>query len=242
MRRVKAALTSWVRLPNRWIEDGGLKRFDWERDGSAATAALMALTVLAHHVDQSTGVARLTYDELEDRTHLSRAKVSEGLKLLFERGMVGREPSGRGSYQLVGYDPVKDWAKLPCAGLYRNGGVNVFKGFHLRLRPELDALKLYFLFVSRRDRTLGYAKIAYPKREEYSGVPADRIRVALSLLIANGLVVVELVPSMVHEGRFARGYRLLQMDARPYKPAKVDGDAAAIFAAKDVDFDSENLF
>ena len=45
----------------------------------------MTLVAVAHCADQETGRARLTYDELTERTTLSRAKVSHGLTVLEDR-------------------------------------------------------------------------------------------------------------------------------------------------------------
>ncbi len=59
------ALRDWVRLPTDWIQDGGLQAFRWSADrGSAQTAALMCLAAIAHHADEETGVAKLTYDQI----------------------------------------------------------------------------------------------------------------------------------------------------------------------------------
>jgi hypothetical protein len=75
----------WVRLPSDWINYGdGLKRIQWKSDGvgSDATAALMALTAIAHHANSQSGIARLSYDALCFITGLSRAKLSNGLDVL----------------------------------------------------------------------------------------------------------------------------------------------------------------
>ena len=57
------SLPPWTKLPSRWIEDGGLEAFRWTQGkGADNLAALMGLTVISHHVDPDSGVARLTYD------------------------------------------------------------------------------------------------------------------------------------------------------------------------------------
>lgn len=56
----------WVRLPSKWIEDGGLKQLQWtnsEASGSNNIAALMVLAPIAHHADDE-GMAICTYDRL----------------------------------------------------------------------------------------------------------------------------------------------------------------------------------
>jgi hypothetical protein len=73
------ALMKWVRLPSDWINyRHGLKKLQWKGDGvgSDATAALMALTAIAHHANDQSGIAWRTYDALCLATGLSRAKLS----------------------------------------------------------------------------------------------------------------------------------------------------------------------
>ena len=75
----------WVRLPSNWINHHyGLKALRWKSDGvgSDATAALMALSAIAHSTDQQSGIARITYDALCSATSLSRAKLANGLDVL----------------------------------------------------------------------------------------------------------------------------------------------------------------
>jgi hypothetical protein len=232
-------LPRFVRLPNRWIEEGGLKALHWDAgEGADAIAGLMALAVIAHHADPETGDARLTYDEISGVAGVSRAKLSGGLKALVARRIVQTWADGRrGGYRLVGYDPERGWAKLPAAGLYHGGVITAFAEFGLRRRAELDALKLYYLFASRRDRERNVAVIAYPKIEDYTGVPRARITAARSLLSAAGLVYVEHVRSEARENGTAYAYRLAHLD--PYRHAGTVGKAGEFFGASDAgDFDA----
>ena len=179
-------LPPWVKLPSQWIEEGGLDAFRWaQAKGADNLAALMGLTVISHNVDPNSAIARLTYDELCDRTTLSRAKLSAGLNILSECKLIEREPLGRSSYRLANYNPA-----------------------------EFDALKLYFLFASRRDRKTNMAKISYEKIEAYSGIDRNKIRRALSVLAANALVHIEMVPSKVSENGVAYAYRLAHLNTR----------------------------
>ncbi len=210
-------LRHWVKLPTRWIEDGGLRNFRWAHgEGGTNLAALMGLTVISHHADERSGIAQLTYDALSSMTTLSRAKLSAGLGALAERGLIEREPEGRSTYRLAGYDPERGWAQFPAKGLYRNAAVAAFGDFRLRRPAELEALKLYFLFASRRDRRRNMAMITYAKIEEYSGVARSNIRRALSVLAANNLVHVEQVPSTISENGFANAYRLAHLNTRSH--------------------------
>jgi len=208
-------LRTWVKLPSRWIENAGLREFRWLRgEGSNNLAALMALAAISHRADADTGIVRLTYDALCEATTLSRSKLSVGLSILVERGQLERGVDGRSSFRLAGYAPKSGWAQFPAAGLYREGTIYAFQHLHLRQPAELDALKLYFLFASRRDRETNVAKITYEKIELYSGVGHNSIRRALSWLSVQGLVYVEHVPSTVSENGVANAYRLAHLDSR----------------------------
>lgn len=207
-------LNTWVKLPTAWIEAGGLKSFRWgQGEGSAGIAGLMVLMALAHHADQQTGVVRLTYDSLMTATGLSRTKISHGLGALEERAIVVRTESRRGEYQLVKYDPARSWGKLPARPLYRQKQIIAFRDFHLRRVVELDALKAYLSFVARRNNKTNLALMGYYKIEEYSAIPRNRIKSAVSLLVAHGLLYVEYVASDVSEYGVANAYRLAHLDA-----------------------------
>lgn len=204
-------LLDWVKLPSGWIEAKGLRDFQWgaNGEGSANTAALMTLAAISHHTDEESGIARLTYNELGPITGLSRAKVSAGLDVLEARGIIERTPAGRSSFRLANYDPDGGWVMLPANRLYVGGRIHPFDSFHLRSPHELNALKLYFLFASRRGRDTNMANISLDKIEDYSGVDRARIKPATSFLSASGLIYVEHTPSRVHENRIANAYRLV---------------------------------
>jgi hypothetical protein len=185
----------WVRLPSAWINQRGLTSFRWENGGGGAdrTAALMALTVIAHRADQENGRARVTYDDICDRAGLSRAKVSRGLSLLLSEGVIERQEGlGPSTFQLANFAPPNVWGKFPAASMYSaSGTIAAFNDFHLRTPAELNALKFMLLVTARRDTKTNLANISYPKIEEYSGIRQDRIKSAISLLATHGLVHVE---------------------------------------------------
>jgi DNA-binding transcriptional ArsR family regulator len=211
------SLPRWIKLPSKWIEGKGLRAFRWSPgQGANNLAALMGLTAISHHIDGEDGIARLTYDALCDMTTLSRAKLSAGLDILATRGLVEREPEGRSSYRLANYDPALGWARFPAKGLYRHGTIEAFTRFRLRNPAELEAMKLYFLFASRRDRSTNMAKITYGKIEDYSGVARNNIRRALSVLAANILVHIETVPSSESDDGVAYAYRLAHLNPRQH--------------------------
>ena len=199
----------WVKLPARWIEDGGLKQFQWgKQGGSTQTAALMVLMTIAHHGSLHEGLAQLTYDQLTWATHLSRTKVADGLDVLEQRNLVLRAPAGRSSYQLVDYEAKRGWAMIPAQKLYSADGIRAFADFHLRKRSELDALKAYLAFAARRDRKFNRAHITYEQLSDYAGIPEARIKTALSLLIHAELIVVDQKEREPGEFGMSHAYRL----------------------------------
>lgn len=207
----------WVALPTAWIEAGGLKRFKWKTAGGHRVAALMVLMVIAHHADQEDGVARVTYDAMSEATGLSRVVVSAALTLLIKKGMIRRpEGGGRSALQLVEFDrKVAGWGKLPFRGLYSGRTIPAFAAFRLRSIAELDALKIYLLFVARRNNQTNYVNITYDGIEERTGIARERIRSALTLLAAGNLVHIDHVKSTTNDWGLANAYRLVHLD--PYR-------------------------
>jgi DNA-binding transcriptional ArsR family regulator len=211
-------LPEWVKLPNAWIEKGGLRKFRWDRGlGADNVAALMTLSVIAHHMRAEDGVAEVTYDDLSAMASLSRAKVSNGLAILETRALIERRPEGRSTYRVCGYSPAEGWAMFPAKGLYRNGVVSAFSDFRLRQSAELEALKLFFLIASRRSRQTNTANITYEKIEELSGIATQHVKRGLTILGANGLVHVERMPSALSEHGVYNAYRLAHIYPRQHR-------------------------
>jgi predicted transcriptional regulator len=209
------ALREWVRLPTDWIiQEGGLRQLRWTKEnGSDNVAALMSLAVIAHHAEDDSGSSKLTYDTMCMATGLSRAKVSGGLTVLEKLNIVSRNTPGRSTYRLINYRTQGGWGKLPASGLYRGNQIEAFEVFHLRKAVELNALKLYFLFVAARNSATNLARIGYDKIHDHTGVAPNKIRHSLSLLAAVGLVFVEHVPSKQSEFGISNAYRLAHVDS-----------------------------
>jgi hypothetical protein len=226
------ALREWVRLPARWIEDGDLRQLRWggtETSGADNTAALMVLAVIAHHADEERGVARLTYNQICTMTELSRAKIARGLDVLKKLDVIERTPEGRSTFRLRSYNPRGGWCKLPAKSLYFSGRILAFKDFKLRSATELHALKLYFLFAARRGRDTNMAHISYEKIHEYSGVPDNRIKAAISFLASIPLVYVEHLPSTTNEHGIFNAYRLKGLESRVHMGTRGRGMDATDF-------------
>ena len=173
----------------------------------------MTLTVVAHHANEENGIARLTYDELCSATGLSRAKLSNGLDVLERIGVVNRTPEGRSTYELSNFDPRAGWAKLPAKCMYSSERILAFDDFRLRQATELNALKLFFLFVARRGRDTNMANIGFDKIEDYTGIERPKIKAATSLLAAHSLVYIEHLPRQTNEIGVFNAYRIVGLDS-----------------------------
>jgi hypothetical protein len=212
----RANLLPWVRLPSQWIEEYGLVQFRWEQGkGADLIAALMALAVIAHHADQETGSVRLTWDDICDCAYLSRGKLAAGIEILSGAKLIERGLGGRSRFQLSNFNPAFGWAMMPARGLYgRSGTVLAFRDFTLRARSELDAMKIYFLLASRRDRKTNTTLLSYEKISGYSGVHYNAIRRALSVLASHGLLHISTQPSDANLYGIANSYRLTHLEPR----------------------------
>lgn len=209
-----AKLLPWVMMPSEWILEGGLREFRWAAEiGANNIAALVTLAPILHHADRESGIARLTYDNFELITSLSRTKIAAGLELLTGRQLIERDPEGRSTYKLSGFNPSIGWAKFPALRLYRGRHISFFYELNLRKRTELDAMKLWYFIAARRDNDANLAKATYDQIEELTGIARDRIKAGLSLLAANSLVHIEHIPSRHSEYGIANAYRLPQIDA-----------------------------
>lgn len=182
----------WCIMPISGIQDKTspiLAKFRWLTHKSDATAALMVYIALILKInsrpltEDDVISTRITYSELEDLTSISRAKISEALKLLetFEVLRCVRQKSGN-TYQIDA--KKKGWAKVPRKLLLNDSEVcKPFKLFNLRSKHELNALKLYLLFLAFRNNEDDKAKIGYDKISEYTGVLREDITKAISHLV-----------------------------------------------------------
>ncbi len=135
-------------------------------------------------------VARLTYDELNVLTGLSRERISAGLKKLVDEQMIWRL-DGSGSYGLTGFGAGKRWAKLPGSALTSVGGTSFlpFSHFKLRSKHELNALKMHLYFAHVRDKAQAYSEVSFETIFKRLGVQERDIPIANSLLLSCGILV-----------------------------------------------------
>jgi predicted transcriptional regulator len=197
-------MREFVKMPSDWIRDKdrpGLAQIkSGRRQGYAENvAALMLYIAIAHNANQepnreytAEGFAKLSYSDFEKILGLSRAKISGGLKVLEEQKIIAVDKGQRTSvYQLVGYNPKKGWAKLPYRYFYKDGAIRFFDDFHLRKVTELNALKLYLLVAAFRDNESNLTMISYEKIHQYTAIPENNIRSAISLLVTLELIHID---------------------------------------------------
>jgi hypothetical protein len=189
----------------------------------------MVLAVIAHSADEETGTAKLTYDQLGVSTGLSRAKISAGLRVLLALGAVLRSEGGKSYYKLTRFGLKEGWCKFPAKPLYVASRIVAFQEFSLRRSSELNALKLCYLFAARRGEDTNMANISYDKISDYAGIDKARIKTAISVLAAQGLVHVEHAPSLKSLYGVSNGYRLAHIRPRSHMGTLGRGMDAADF-------------
>jgi len=226
----------WVMLPTAWIEARGLRTFKWNDQDppcSVVVVAFLALIAIAQHADQDTGQAVVTYDQLTEAIGVSRTKLAQGLDLLRREELVVQSPElGRSAYQLTQYELDKGgWGKLPARALYVGGRMPAFADFSLRSVHEFNALKLYLTLVARRNKVTNLVNLTYDGIEDYTGMARDRIKGALSVLTARGLVHVDHTPSSLHEAGVANAYRIAHID--PTRHMGTTGRKSGLFGEAD---------
>jgi hypothetical protein len=96
--------------------------------------------------------------------------------------------------------------------MYDGGRISAFADFRLRSVTELNALKLYLLFVARRDRKTNMAHLSYDKIEEYAAILRPRIKAGISLLVTQGMLHVEHLPRQGEGEGIANGYRIVGIE------------------------------
>jgi len=208
LNSLKEFLPDWVKMPINWINEGKLKDFKWTKEtGSKNESALIILLVMFHNMNNYNGIVELTYEELSIKTNLSKAMLSSGIDILCSMNLIQKKYGKRSVYKIIEFNISEKWAKLPSKKMYVNESVKGFGNFKKRNKIELDALKLYFIFTSGRDRSENICWISYDKIIEKTGIKRENIKAAISLLCINSLIVVD---QKRNEKNFIKnGYRII---------------------------------
>lgn len=170
------------------VECGASQGGTWGRTaGTVESDNFQAVVVAdAHH---AATVARLTYEDINALTGLSKKLISAGIKKLVERQLIWRV-DGSGTYGILALTRGKHWAKVPGQALMSKGQTSFlpFNHFSHRSKHELNALKVYFYYAATRDRAKPYSEPSFEKIFVRTGVSERDIPRANSLLITSGLL------------------------------------------------------
>lgn len=197
-------LMAWSRLPPDWVLEGRLAQLNWKDHKAASTAALLLLLPLAHHMAVTPtptcpyGYAKISFNDLAEITGVSKPLIRPALNLLSDvLGVVRIEVAPFGGSHRYGFvaDTERNFRKVPARGLYDRDAKRLVIAdyFKLRSKAELNALKLYYLFIVMRDESKNYASVAYSNIEKYTGVRESDVKKANSHLINAGLIHVDQV-------------------------------------------------
>ncbi len=209
-------LMDWVRFPHQWVLEGSLKELTWKDHGAVATVALMILAPLAHTVSlapdgDKSDFIRMPFRQLTDLLSVSKPKLAPAFDILEKQlNILSIERPGNGKsnrYRLHLNKPAENgvvpFVKLPGRSMYSANRKNleVFREFNLRNRNELNALKLFYLFVALRAEDGNAAKVNFEKISHYTGVREDKIKSATSLLVNAHLIQIDQAISSVDKHR-----------------------------------------
>lgn len=193
-------MRAWHAVPSRETVDA-LKKLQWATDGELSpgsnTVALMLFVALhfsAQDLPESEPnrhserlVASASYEDLARAVGgVSRKLVSQGLTRLERLGLIVRGGSSQKRHYLLA--KPRQWFKLPCSAIVRDGCIQPFKAMSLRDRQSLYAMKIYLYLAARRDNASPYSKASYEKICEATGVQGRHIRSALNVLVVSGLL------------------------------------------------------
>ena len=114
------------------------------------------------------------------------------------------------NWRIIG---LKGMGKTACWSFVPRRSDRNIREFNLRKPVELNAWKLYFLFVAARNNATNLAHIGYDKIFEHTGVATNKIRHSISVFATVGLVYIEHVPSKQGMFGISNAYRLIHLDS-----------------------------
>ena len=194
-------MKDWVKMPSFLLKDKDnliLPEMKWIGDcKSDYIAALIIYIILIHESqekEESIGSCSITYDKIQTISGLSRKKISGGIKALISKELINKDSKNKcNKYTISGFENMdkRGWAKLPAKKLYSKGKITAFHEFKLRVKHELNALKIYLLIATFRINETNYAKINYDTIHTYTGINRNDIKPALSFLVTLELIHVD---------------------------------------------------
>jgi len=157
-------------------------------ESQAALRVLLGITVSDRLATDFE--ARLSLDELEDLTQLSRSMVLKGVRLAAENGFITYEagkPRMKSSFSLLRGPGEGDlgWAKVPNDEIR----TRVPKLPH-RGDVALASIKIYLTLLAARSRNNAVVRLKHETLRSKVGCQAKHVRSAISLLANEGLIHV----------------------------------------------------
>lgn len=193
-------MSTWSKVPSRWVQITGLRAFSASAPGENAAALKLYMSIAMFANFKPTpqlsvaGFARLSFSELEELCDISRQYVKRGIDVLVERGLVSVEKIGNAhGYLLENYD-VDGWAKIPQSHLLQKATYSSqsrFASISIRGRLHLEALKLYLALLTFRPNQSATTMLSYDKIVEYTGMPRTRIRRSIDVLVNHEWISLE---------------------------------------------------
>jgi predicted transcriptional regulator len=213
----------WSRLPTKWINKHKLHKFQAGKQlGVSVSGMKILLAILLHaknnkliKIDHMQGCATLSYDQISTLVDISRAMINKGITLLVRCEII-ELTVGKGSekniYKLLDYGEHDQWAKISNTRLFRSPNqtkISTLYDFSQRRTNDLNALKLYLLLCATVDRKKGYAEIGYENITNKSGIPKNKIRRAISILLEHDLIKITKVNASIRGQNAPNQYHIL---------------------------------
>jgi hypothetical protein len=180
---------TWGAFDPLWVEDYGLKELTASEQTVGLHVAMLKtyLAISAHRrIDEEDGIV-LSGRELMAITGLSRPMIIGAVDALIDRGLLqkhSRDTSNTNRY-LLQIKPDK-FRKVPQDIVFAN-----LHAIGNRGAVNLDALKIYVALLYLRGKERNAVTVSHKRLIGYTGARPERIKRAIEILAATGLVFVD---------------------------------------------------
>lgn len=193
-------MKNWAKMPCSWQTDPETHRAIRKLPTGQATSALklyLAICVRANYNQRAdlptTGCARLTLDDLEALTGLSRPMVVAGLRQLRQLDIIEVLEKRPAVYHIKAYESARYWTRLPRAPLYGHPSARhlaTLAAMPIRQGVTRHALQLYLYLASIRDRNSDKATVSFAQMQQTLDLSRRAISRGISMLVAHDLIGV----------------------------------------------------
>ncbi|CNI36996.1 Predicted transcriptional regulator [Yersinia thracica] len=183
----------WKKMPSLWVGNKikDINKFNTS-DSIAALKIYMTFTWFSKTDDRGIRTVEMTFSEISQRASLSRSLVNNGLKALYDMGLIKNlSQTPRKKLYTIDVDGVCNdgWCKIPYAGIVtEDETIPPFISMHNRYPFELLALQVYLYLLYARDNnsecTLARIKTISDKLD----AKKTEVNKAISYLILIGLL------------------------------------------------------